>query len=115
MKTILALAFITFVSDASAVTWTYQVNVNNEKGSVKVLDKGMTSFKAGPHHCEVSQTDVKDSTEYRSLSCGVETISVSTGGLCTQKGAKFSTVQYAILNMAGIKNLVNVVVACGVD
>jgi hypothetical protein len=115
MKTILAVALFTYITETPAVTWTYQVNVNNEKGSVKVLDNGINTFKAGPHHCEVSQTDVKNSTEYRSLICGVETISVSTGGLCTQKGSKFSTVQYAILNMTGIKNLVNVVVACKFD
>ena len=112
---LLTLIFLSTLTTAHAVTWTYQVNVNNEKGPVTKMDKGQNTFKAGPHKCEVSPTDVKNSTEYRSLSCGVDTVAVSTGGLCTQKCAKFSSVQYAILNFTGVKNLVNVVVACKFD
>ena len=115
MKMILALTFFQVFTSAHAVSWTYQVSMNNEKGAVTRMEKGPTSFKAGPHKCEVSATDVKNNTEYRSLSCGVDTVAVSTGGLCTQKGAKFSSVQYAILNFTGVKNLVNVVVACKFD
>ena len=115
MKMLFALTLFSVLTSAQAVSWTYQVNVNNEKGPATKMDNGLTTFKAGPHKCEVSPTDVKNKTEYRSLSCGVETVAISTGGLCTQKGAKFSSVQYAILNFTGIKNLVNVVVACKFD
>ena len=77
---ILALTFLLVLTSAHAVSWSYQVNVNNEKGPVTRMEKGLTSFKAGPYKCEVSAIDEKSNTEYRSLSCGVDTVAVSTGG-----------------------------------
>lgn len=115
MKSILILASLFFAMPTLANTWSYQVNINSSKGSVKKMDSSKTSFEAGPYYCEVTPVDVKKGTEYRTLICSVGTGTVSTGGLCTRKGAKFPNVQYAILNLNGPKNVVNVVVSCEFD
>jgi hypothetical protein len=112
MKSFLALTLFALMSPAFAVTWTYQVNVNNSQGKVKQIDSSKSSFEAGPYYCEVTPVVVNNNTEFRSLVCSVGSGTVSTGGLCTRKGAKVASVQYAILNLSGPKNLVNVVVAC---
>ena len=112
MKSIIAFVLMLMMAPAFAVTWSYQVNVNNDKGSVKKIDSGKSTFDAGPYYCEVTPVVVSNNTEYRSLVCSVGTGTVSTGGLCTRKGTKVASVQYAILNLNGPKNLVNVVVSC---
>lgn len=112
MKSLMAMFLFLAATQTHAVEWTYQVNVNNTAGTVKKIDAGKNSFDAGPHYCEVTPVIVNNNTEYRSLVCAVGTGTVSTGGLCTRKGAKVASVQYAILNLTGPKNLVNVVVSC---
>lgn len=115
MKSLLALSLCLIMSPAFAVTWSYQVNINNNSGAVKQIDKTKNTFDAGPYYCEVTPVVVNNNTEYRSLVCSVGTGTVSTGGLCTRKGTKVASVQYAILNLNGPKNLVNVVVSCKFD
>lgn len=115
MKSIFVFCLFLLTLPAFAVTWTYQVNVNNAPGSVKKIDSDKTSFDAGPYYCEVTPVIVNNNTEFRSLVCSVGTGTVSTGGLCTRKGTKVASVQYAILNLNGPKNLVNVVVSCKFD
>lgn len=115
MKSIFSLALLLFVTPVMSNTWSYQVNVNSNKGSEKKIDKSKASFDAGPYYCEVTPVEVRNGTEYRSLICSVGTGTVSTGGLCTKKGSKFPSVQYAILNLNGPKNIVNVVVSCKFD
>jgi hypothetical protein len=115
MKSFLALVLFLIMSPAFAVTWTYQVNINNSNGSAKRIDSSKTSFDAGPYYCEVTPVVVTNNTEYRSLVCSVGTGTVSTGGLCTRKGTKVASVQYAILNLNGPKTLVNIVVSCKFD
>ena len=110
MKILITLFFASF--SAYANIWTYQVNVNSSNGTVKNIDAGKNTFEAGPYYCEVSPVTVKNNTEYRSLACSVGVETVSTGGLRTRKNTKFPSVQYAILNLNGTKNLVNIVVAC---
>lgn len=104
-----------FSISGMANTWSYQVNINGANGSSKKLDTGKNSFEAGPYFCEVTPVAENNKTQYRTLICSVGTGTVSTGGLCTIKGAKFPSVQYAILNLNGPKNIVNVVVACDFD
>lgn len=115
MKSLLALSLSLVISPVFANTWSYQVNINGNQGKVKVIDGGKASFEAGPYYCEVTPMTVNNKTEYRSLVCSAGSGTVSTGGLCTQKGAKFPSVQYAILNLNGPKNTVNVVVSCKFD
>ena len=115
MKSFFALVLFLVMSSAFANTWTYQVNQNNSTGSAKRIDNGKTSFDAGPYYCEVTPVTVNNNTEFRSLVCSVGTGTVSTGALCTRKGTKVASVQYAILNLNGPKNLVNIVVACKFD
>jgi hypothetical protein len=115
MKSILALSFFLMTLPAFAVTWSYQVNVNNAPGAAKKIESDKSSFDAGPYYCEVTPVIVNNNTEYRSLVCSVGTGTVSTGGLCTRKGTKVASVQYAILNLNGPKNLVNIVVSCKFD
>lgn len=115
MKSFLAFTLMAVMTPAFANTWSYQVNVNNDKGAVKKIDSSKTSFEAGPYYCEVTPVTVSNKTEYRTLVCAVGTGTVSTGGLCTRKGAKFPSVQYAILNLNGPKNIVNIVVSCSFD
>lgn len=112
MKALFGLILFTLMNSAFAVTWSYQVNMNGNPGSVKYLDSSRTSFEAGPHYCEVTPVVTSNLTEFRTLTCSVGSATVSTGGLCTQKGAKSASVQYAILTMNGPKNNVNVVVSC---
>jgi hypothetical protein len=112
MKSILTAFILVFTVPAFANTWSYQVNINGNQGSEKKIDSSKSSFDAGPYYCEVTPVDVKDNTEYRSLTCSVGSGTVSTGGLCTRKGSKFPSVQYAILNLNGPKNVVNIVVSC---
>lgn len=115
MKFLLTLCFLFLITPAFAVTWNYQVNVNGSSGSLKKMDGAKSSFDAGPYYCEVTPVFVNNNTEYRSLVCSVGTGTVSTGGLCTRKGTKVASVQYAILNLNGPKNVVNVVVSCKFD
>lgn len=115
MKLILSLVLMLFTTASFANTWSYQVNINSDKGSAKKIESSKTTFEAGPYYCEVTPVEVKNNTEYRSLTCSVGTGTVSTGGLCTRKGSKFPSVQYAILNLNGPKNVVNVVVSCKFD
>lgn len=116
MKLILFFFFLTLLSTTShAVIWSYQVNTNSTRGPVQTVDSSRVRFEASGYTCEVTPVVVKDKTEYRSLSCGVGTSVVSTGGLCTQKGSKVISVQYAILNISAPKELVNVVVSCRFD
>ena len=115
MKSILALCFFFMTVSSFAVTWTYQVNINNTPGSANKIDSDKNSFDAGPYFCEVTPILVNNNTEFRSLVCSVGTGTVSTGGLCTRKSNKVASVHYAILNINGPKNLVNVVVACKFD
>jgi hypothetical protein len=115
MKSFSFLTFLFLASSAFANTWTYQVNVNGSGSSPKKIDSAKSSFEAGPYYCEVTPVSVQNDTEYRTLVCSVGSGTVSTGGLCTKKSAKFASVQYAILNLAGPKNVVNVVVACKFD
>jgi hypothetical protein len=115
MKYFFSVILIFIINSAIAVTWTYQVNVNDSKGGSHPLDSGRTIFAAGPHRCEVTPVSVANNTEYRTLNCGLDTYTVSTSGHCTRKGSKFSSVQYAMLDMSGTKNYVNVVVGCKFD
>lgn len=112
MKSLFAFLLMMTIAPAFAVTWSYQVNINNNPGIAKTIDAGKNSFEAGPYYCEVTPVSVNNNTEYRTLVCAVGTGTVSTGGLCTRRGNKFSSVQYAILNLNGPKTLVNVVIAC---
>lgn len=112
MKGFLVLLIAFFSMSVMANNWTYQVNINGANGSQKKMDAGKNSFEAGPYFCEVTPVIENNQTQYRTLICSVGTGTVSTGGLCTKKGSKFPSVQYAILNMNGPKNIVNVVVAC---
>ena len=115
MKIFLSLFFLLFMTPAMAITWTYQVNINGAQGQIKKVDAGKNSFEAGPYYCEVTPVVLNNNTEFRSLVCAVGSGTVSTGGLCTREGAKVASVQYAILNLNGPKNSVNVVVACKFD
>jgi hypothetical protein len=115
MKSILALSLMFSVTSVMANTWTYQVNVNGNAGKTKQIDGSKSTFDAGPYYCEVTPVSVANNTEYRSVICSVGSGTVSTGSLCTKKGAKFPSVQYAILNLSGPKNHVNIVVACKFD
>lgn len=115
MKSLLALSLMFVMSPVFANTWGYQVNINGSQGKVKEIGAGKATFEAGPYYCEVTPIVVNNQTEYRSLICTIGAGTVSTGALCTQKGAKFPSVQYAILNLNGPKNLVNVVVSCKFD
>jgi hypothetical protein len=113
MKNLFAITLsLCITSAAHAVSWSYQVNSPNQQGVVHQIDSGRNTFEAGPHNCEVSPISVKNNTEFRTLMCGLDTYSISTGGLCTQKGSKISTVQYAILNVMGPKHSMNVVLSC---
>jgi|SRR5690606_1769295 len=112
MKALLAIFMTLITSGAFAVSWSYQVNINGKAGSMKSMNSGKTTFDAGPYYCEVTPVKTNNKTEYRTLTCSVGAGTVSTGGLCTQKGSKFASVQYAILNLNGPKTLVNVVVSC---
>lgn len=112
MKLLLAFFMTMAVSQAFAVSWSYQVNVNGKPAATKDMDAGKVTFDAGPYYCEVTPIKENNLTEYRTLTCSVGSGTVSTGGLCTQKASKFASVQYAILNLNGPKTLVNVVVAC---
>lgn len=115
MKFNLILLISLFASSSFANTWSYQVNVNGNNSSPKSLDKNKSSFDAGAYYCEVTPVTIASETEYRSLVCAVGSATVSTGGFCTKKGAKFPGVQYAILNLSGPKNTVNIVVSCKFD
>lgn len=115
MKTLFGLGLLLLVTSALSNTWKYQVNINGSKGAVKKISTSKITIDAGPYYCEVSPVNDENNTEYRSLTCAVGTGTVSTGGLCTKKGSKFPSVQYAILNLSGPKNLVNVVVSCEFD
>lgn len=112
MKFLLSIFLLVIMAPASAVSWSYQVNVNGSSGPVKNIDSSKSTFDAGPYFCEVTPVIVNNNTEYRSLVCSVGTGTVSTGGLCTRRGTKVASVQYAILNLNGPKNVVNVVVSC---
>ena len=115
MKSILFASLFFFVSPAMANTWSYQVNINGNSTKPKTLDSSISTFEAGPYFCEVTPVTVENNTEFRSLVCSVGSGTVSTGGLCTKKGTKFPSVQYAILTLNGPKNVVNVVVSCQFD
>lgn len=115
MNCIYVVVAFLFLAPAMANTWTYQVNINGTSGTSKVLDAGKNAFEAGPYDCEVTPVSQGNGTEFRSLICAVGSATVSTGGLCTKKGSKFPSVQYAILNLNGTKNLVTIVVACKFD
>lgn len=115
MKFILTLCLLFVFSPAFANTWSYQVNINGNAGKMKTVDSEKSTFEAGPYYCEVTPVNVTNNTEFRSLNCSVGTGTVSTGGLCTRKGSKFPNVQYAILNLSGPKNHVNIVVSCKFD
>lgn len=115
MKKLMTVFMMIFLSPVFANTWSYQVNVNGNQGKATVIDASKNSFEAGPYYCEVTPVVMNNNTEYRSLVCSAGTGTVSTGGLCTVKGSKFPSVQYAILNFAGPKHQVNVVVSCKFD
>jgi hypothetical protein len=115
MKISVTLALLFVALPLSANTWSYQVTINDAAGVPKVLDAGKNSFEAGAYFCEVTPVTVNNATEYRSLVCAVGAGTVSTGGLCTRKNHKFPSVQFAILNLNGPKNLVSVVVSCKFD
>lgn len=115
MKVLLIFSFLFLTNTAFPASWSYQVNINGKSGDHKNIDSSKNSFEAGPHFCEVTPVFVNNNTEYRSLFCSVGTGTVSTGGLCTRKGSKVASVQYAILNLNGPKNVVNVVVSCKFD
>lgn len=115
MKSIIVLILFLLMSPVFANTWTVQVNINNNQGPIKTIDASKKTFDAGPYYCEVTPIVVNNNTEFRSLVCSVGSGTVSTGGLCTRKGVKVASVQYAILNLNGPKNVVNVVVACKFD
>ncbi|GEM_PF-3298034 len=115
MKILLSMFLLLSTLPAMALTWTHQVNINGAQGKVKKMDAGKNSFEAGPYYCEVTPVILNNNTEFRSLVCAVGSGTVSTGGLCTRKAAKVASVQYAILNLNGPKNSVNVVVACKFD
>jgi hypothetical protein len=115
MKTFFIMFFMLLSYSAVANTWLYQVNINNNQGPVKKLNGEKNTFNAGAYYCEVAPVRNEGHTEYRSLTCAVGSGTVSTGGLCTQRGHKFPSVQYAILNLNGPKKLVTVVVSCRFD
>lgn len=115
MKFFLSLFLLLAASPVLALSWTYQVNINGTPGQMKKVDAGKNSFEAGPYYCEVTPIILNNDTEFRSLICAVGSGTVSTGGLCTREKAKVASVQYAILNLNGPKNSVNVVVACKFD
>ena len=115
MKALIAMSLLFLAHSAFAVTWTYQVNVNGNPGTARKIDATRTTFEAGAHYCEVTPVVVTNGTEYRSITCGVGASTVSTGGLCTRKGVKVASVQYAILNINSPKQAINVVVACQFD
>lgn len=115
MKFLLSICLLLIMAPAFAVSWSYQVNINGSPGSMKNIDSSKSTFDAGPYYCEVTPVVVNNNTEYRSLVCSVGTGTVSTGGLCTRRGTKVASVQYAILNLNGPKNVVNVVVSCKFD
>lgn len=115
MKWFLVVVISLFVSNAFANGWTYQVTINSDRGGQKKISAAKSSFEAGPYYCEVTPVTESNGTEYRSLVCSVGTGTVGTGALCTKKGSKFPSVQYAILNLTGPKNVVNVTVACHFD
>lgn len=112
MKWFLMIFLSMFTMSAFANVWTYQVNINSDRGTPKRIDESKSKFDAGPYYCEVTPVTINNGTEFRSLVCSVGTGTVSTGALCTKAGSKFPSVQYAILNLAGPKHVVNVVVAC---
>jgi hypothetical protein len=112
MKPIFFFSLLFLATSVSANIWSYQVNVNGQAGKTKMMNSSKSTFEAGTYDCEVSPLVVKNETEYRTLLCTMGSGTVSTGGLCTRKGAKFPSVQYAILNLSGPKSHVNVVVAC---
>ena len=115
MKFIFFLVFSFMVSPIFANTWEYEVRINNNVIGNKHLSGGKNSFEAGPYLCEVTPVLLKDNTEFRTLICSAGAGTISTGGLCTTKGHKFPSVQYAILNLNVPKNLVNIVVSCKFD
>ena len=112
MKFLFTFLIFALTSPAFAVIWTYQVNINSNPGPVRALDSTRSTFEAGNHFCEVTPVTVNNQTEFRTLTCAMGAGTVSTGGLCTRKGAKTASVQYAILNLNDPKNVVSVVVAC---
>jgi hypothetical protein len=111
MKSLLLLSFL-LMPQLRANTWSYQVNINGNPGKINAIDEGKASFEAGSHFCEVTPVTVLNKTEYRTLVCSFGAGTVSTGGLCTQKGVKVPSVQYAILNLNGPKNQVSVTASC---
>jgi hypothetical protein len=115
MKAFFVLSLLFLMLPAHAVVWNYQVNINESSGAVKKIDGSKSTFEAGPYYCEVTKVVDSNNTEFRSLICSVGAGTVSTGGLCTKKGAKVASVQYAILNLNGPKNNVNVVVSCNFE
>lgn len=112
MKLILKICLFLLVFPVHAITWEYQVTINGNPGSQKIINTKKNTFDAGAYFCEVTPVTVNNKTEYRSLICSVGSSTVSTGGHCTDKEAKFTSVQYAVLNITGPKNIVNVTVAC---
>jgi hypothetical protein len=114
MKFLLLLSLFC-IPELQANTWSYQVNINGNPVKKNAIDKGRASFEAGSHFCEVTPVSVLNGTEYRTLICSFGTGTVSTGGLCTQKGVKIPSVQFAILNLNGPKNQVSVVTSCLFD
>lgn len=112
MKSILAICLLLTMIPAWGVSWSYQVSINNNPGAIQPMDASKKSFDAGAYYCEVTPVTVQNNTEFRTLVCSVGAGTVSTGGLCTRKGSKVASVQYAILNINGPKNLVNIVVSC---
>jgi hypothetical protein len=115
MKCLIGFVLLIVMSPAFAISWSYQVNVNGSAGQIKAIDASKSSFDAGPYYCEVTPVVTENNTEFRSLICSIGTGTVGTGGLCTSKSSKTSSVQYAILNLNGPKNIVNVVVSCKFD
>jgi hypothetical protein len=115
MKSLFLLSLLLFLTPVFANTWSVQVNINGSAGKMKSISGDKASFDAGPYYCEVTPVKEENGTEYRSLNCSVGAGIVGTGGLCTKKGTKFPSVQYAILNLNGPKNNVNVVVSCKFD
>ncbi len=115
MKISTTFLLLLFASSCFANSWSYQVSINNSATALRPLGSGKHALEAGPYDCEVTPISVNNGTEYRTLVCAVGAGTVSTGGLCTRKGHKFPSVQYAILNLNGPKNLVSVSVSCKFD
>ena len=115
MKLPFVISLFFIMMPVYAISWNYQVNVNGKVGGIKKISDAKSTFEAGDYDCLVTPVSVSHSTEYRSLVCNFGTGTVSTGGLCTRREAKNSSVQYAILNLNGPKSSVNVVVSCGLD